>query len=136
MPPEFPLAELARVGEALRHIAIVGKRFGETLLPVLVRKEKAGVAHIERIKHPLLFECVERFAGNHLDDAPDHIERVAIFPKGAGLMRQRQRRQPLHQFGIVKFSIAHTRSAQPLLHQGVADIFEGETGRMSQQMVN
>ena len=56
---------------------------------------EAGILHAERIEQPFLLELIERFAGHDLDDAAEHVGRLAVVPGGAGLKGQRQFRQPL-----------------------------------------
>ena len=60
-----------------------------------MRCEKGGVVHAERRKNALAQNLAERRAGDDLDDAAEHVGRVAVFPDFARLKAQRQRGERL-----------------------------------------
>ena len=60
-----------------------------------VVEQELGAGHPERIEDVLLFELIQRLAGYDLDDAADHVGRMAVTPERSGLPRQRQSGDPI-----------------------------------------
>ena len=56
-------------------------------------------------EQPLLFELVQRFSGNDLDDAAENVGRVAVIPQRARLLGERQFREPLGELRIVDVAV-------------------------------
>src|SRR5262249_9431886 len=63
-----------------------------------------GIGHAERIEQSLLFELIQPLARNHFDNTPEHISRMAVIPPYARLIGERQRRDPVGEFGVVKIA--------------------------------
>ena len=58
---------------------IVGERLGEPLA-LGWRREEGGVVHAERREDPLGEELAEALPRDDLDDAAEHVGRMAVFP--------------------------------------------------------
>lgn len=55
--------------------------------------------HAERLGDAIRDECVKLLPGHYFDDAAQHVDRHAVFPHSAGLVRERDFRQLGDHFG-------------------------------------
>ncbi len=66
--------------------------------PVDVGDAEAGVDHAQRLEQPVAQDDVEGLAGGSGDEHAEHIGSGVVEPPVAGLVEERQRREPPHPF--------------------------------------
>ena len=83
-----------------------------------------------------LQDFAEAASGDDLDDAPEHVGRMAVFPDLAGLMLQRQGGERLDVLGRAPV-LAHRRGrVDELLHPRNAGEAVGEAGGVAHQVLD
>ena len=129
---------MPRIAEVSVHaeIPIVGERFRDPPLPRRLRHAEAGLRHPERPQHVLFLILVERLARNHLDDPPDHVDRVAVIPGRAGLVAERQLGQPRHERRQIRVALVETGLHVGLLDRRIAEEPVGQPSRMPHQVLH
>ena len=102
------------------------RRFGDV---------ERGLAHAEGIEQALLLELVQRLSRHDLDDAAEHVGRMAVVPFRARLLRQRQFRDPLDEFGIAEIGVEQIGFGIEPAHGIVAVEAIGQAGGVTQQIL-
>ena len=94
------LVEFRAVAQRLRLAGqrIVGQRLRVTP-EIFGRHDETRVDHAQRTEDPLLEKLAQRHAGDLFDDETQHVQTQAVFPRRARLIVQRQRGEPLDEFG-------------------------------------
>jgi len=100
------------------------------------RREERGVVHSERRKNPLAQHLAERRSGDDLDDAPEHVGGVAVFPNLARLKAQRQRGERGDMLGHRPLLAHQIRREHLALHVRISGEAVGEAGRVPHQVLD
>ena len=108
---------------------VVSERLRDAALLRGVRDVKTCVAHFQRIENALLLELVERFAGNDLDEAAEHVNRVAVVPGRAGLIGERQLGEAVHEVGVGELAAHQIDPLVGLLDERIAEETVGDSRR-------
>jgi len=80
--------------------------------------------------NPLLLELVEGLLGHDLYDPAQHVRRVAVIPHRAGVIREREFRDAVHEVGVRRSSENSLVSRYCFLTQRVAEMPVVEAGRV------
>src|SRR3954454_8301959 len=69
-----------------------------------IGQKEFGGRHAERIEQLALFELVQRLSGSDLDDAAEHVDRMAVIPQRARLLGKGNLGDPLGESGVVEIA--------------------------------
>ena len=127
----FPARDVERVA---LDMPVPGQRLGIARPLGRIGQEEFGRGHAERIEQVGLLELVQRLARGDLDDAAEHVDRMAVIPQRARLFGQRHLGDPFGEFGIVE--IAEIDAVIGRLDQPVAIEAVGDAGGVQQQILD
>ena len=97
---------------------------------------ECGLGHLQRRQDAFGQERAERFAGDDLDDAAEHVGRAAVIPFRARLAHQRHAGDHGRVLGIGDLAAAQPRLLIELLHGAVAGVVVGQAGGVPQQVLD
>src|SRR5207248_8207946 len=93
-----------------------------------------GVGHAKGIEQPLSLELKQRLPRYHLDDAPEHVGRMAVVPQRSRLFSQWQFCQTLGELGVVEIAFEQTGVHIEFSYPTVAVESVSETRGVAQQV--
>ena len=130
----FPAPRQCRIPDSGHPKTIDGKWLGNARPLRFIRDIVCGLGHAERIEQSLLLELKQRLPRGHLDDTAEHVGRMAVVPAHGGLVGERQRRDPVGEFGIVEIAGVQLGIGIEFLHHGFAEEAVGDARGMPQQI--
>ena len=109
------------------------------------RHPECRVAHLQRFEHALVEKVRETLAGRGFDDAAEQIDRHAVFPHRARLMREWRLGEPLdllRRRELARVVVANAREVEPCLDISIpdrsvnGDLAVGQSRRMAKQILH